>query len=113
MENDLPSENQTWRAGKWTIEICDYPINTSIDRGLSITMFDFQRVTITLQTPIISINLEYYPITIGMKYGIIDNHFHEGIAPPSAHQHGAFPHTLSTFDQPTGGHICTYANLTW
>ena len=26
----LPSGNQTWRAGKWTIEIGDFPIKTSI-----------------------------------------------------------------------------------
>ena len=32
---DIPSGNQTWLAGKWTIEISDCPINTSIDRGFS------------------------------------------------------------------------------
>ena len=31
----VPSGNQTWFAGKWTIEIADFPIETSIDRGFS------------------------------------------------------------------------------
>ena len=36
--------HHTWRAEKWTIEICDFPMKRSIDRGLSIPMFDYQRV---------------------------------------------------------------------
>ena len=28
----LPSDNQTWRGGKLTIELGDFPIKTSIDR---------------------------------------------------------------------------------
>ena len=40
----VPCGNQTWLAGKWTIEIGDFPIRTSIHRGFSIAMFDYQRV---------------------------------------------------------------------
>ena len=40
----LPSGNQTWFAGKRTIEISDFLIKTSIHRGFSIAMFDYQRV---------------------------------------------------------------------
>ena len=29
----VPSGNQTWLAGKWTIEIGDFPIETSISSG--------------------------------------------------------------------------------
>ena len=42
----LPSGNQTWLAGKWTMEIGDVFMNTSISMGCSIAMFDFQRVAI-------------------------------------------------------------------
>ena len=42
------SGNQTWRAGKWTVEIRDFPIKTSIDSGFSIAMFNDQRVNVEL-----------------------------------------------------------------
>ena len=31
----IPSGKQTWRAGKWTIEIGDVPIKTSVYMGFS------------------------------------------------------------------------------
>ena len=39
---DLPSGNQTWLAGKWTIKIkvSDFPNNTFIYRAFSIAMFE-------------------------------------------------------------------------
>ena len=40
----LPSVNQTWLDGEWTIEISDFPFKTSIDSGFSIAMFHYQRV---------------------------------------------------------------------
>ena len=40
----IPSGNQTWRAGKWTIEISDFPIKASIYSGFYVAMFDYQRV---------------------------------------------------------------------
>ena len=39
-----PRFHQTWRAGKWTIGISDFPAKTSIPEGFSITMFDCERV---------------------------------------------------------------------
>ena len=40
----LSSGHETWLAGKWTIEIADFPNETSIDRGFSwifqLAMFD-------------------------------------------------------------------------
>ena len=38
------SGNQAWLNGKCTIEIGDFPIKTSIHRGVSSAMFDCQRV---------------------------------------------------------------------
>ena len=38
--------NMAGLAGKWTIEIGDFPMKTPIDKGFSIAMFDYQRVHI-------------------------------------------------------------------
>ena len=40
----IPSGNQTWRAGNWTIHQWFEHIDISIHRGFSIAMFDYQRV---------------------------------------------------------------------
>ena len=36
----LPSGNQTWRAGKWTIQVGDVPMNIFIQSGDFPSMFD-------------------------------------------------------------------------
>ena len=38
--------NQTWRAGKWTTKISDFPIKTSISRWFFVAVFDSWRVMV-------------------------------------------------------------------
>ena len=40
-------------AGKWTIEIGDFPMKTSIHRGFSIAMFAYQRVVVSTEVAIV------------------------------------------------------------
>jgi hypothetical protein len=44
---DLPSGNQSWLAGKSTIDV--FPVLTSIYTGVSLAMFDYQRVLIIMR----------------------------------------------------------------
>ena len=37
--------NQSWFAGKWTMEIGDFSKTPLISTGVSIAMFDYQRVS--------------------------------------------------------------------
>ena len=40
ISNETLRCHQTWRAGKWTIEICDFPVETSIQFGDFLARFD-------------------------------------------------------------------------
>ena len=44
----LPSGNQTY--WQWPVYISDFPLKTSLHKGLSIAMFDYQRVSDTLSS---------------------------------------------------------------
>ena len=50
------SGDQTWLAGKWTIEIGDFPMTRPLNMGFSAAMFDYQRV-IPLQMGHVSMHI--------------------------------------------------------
>ena len=63
----VSSGDQTWLAGKWTIEIGDFPIETSIPRGFSSAIFDYQRVA--SNHPIWIVNFKKIVHCKALKFG--------------------------------------------
>ena len=46
-----PPRSSNMANRKWTIEVSDFPMNSSIHSGFSIAMFDFQRVEVQGWSP--------------------------------------------------------------